>query len=152
MQGEVDYIPFGGHPSRPFVRTKTFLDVNCAEGGPERRLHGHGQAARPRLPERDVEACPLQLPDQDDGADARARRHRLRSTGRSPLAAEVFRIQTCISLIAQRGVEGAGDCVPAEDVQRDTLETLRERTSCSSASIAARPNPWPRADWSMLTS
>jgi hypothetical protein len=34
VKGEVDYIPVRGHPSRPFVRTKTFLDVNCAEGGP----------------------------------------------------------------------------------------------------------------------
>jgi hypothetical protein len=34
IKGEVDYIPFRGHPSRPFVRTKTFVDVNCAEGGP----------------------------------------------------------------------------------------------------------------------
>ena len=34
VKGEVDYIPFGGTPRRPFVRTRTFLDVNCAEGGP----------------------------------------------------------------------------------------------------------------------
>jgi hypothetical protein len=34
VKGEVDYIPFGGTPRRPFVRTRTFPDVNCAEGGP----------------------------------------------------------------------------------------------------------------------
>jgi hypothetical protein len=34
VKGAVDYIPFGGTPRRPFVRTRTFLDVNCAEGGP----------------------------------------------------------------------------------------------------------------------
>lgn len=34
VKGEVDFIPFGGTPRRPFVRTRTFLDVNCAEGGP----------------------------------------------------------------------------------------------------------------------
>lgn len=34
VRGEIDYIPFGGNPRRPFARTRTFLDVNCAEGGP----------------------------------------------------------------------------------------------------------------------
>ncbi len=34
IQCEIDYIPFKGKPRRPFVRTRTFLDVNCAEGGP----------------------------------------------------------------------------------------------------------------------
>jgi len=34
IQGEIDYIPFKGKPRRPFVRTRTFLNVNCAEGGP----------------------------------------------------------------------------------------------------------------------
>lgn len=34
VKGAIDYIPSGGRPQRPFVRTRTFLDVNCAEGGP----------------------------------------------------------------------------------------------------------------------
>jgi len=34
IRGEIDYIPFGRNPRRPFVRTRTFLAGNCAEGGP----------------------------------------------------------------------------------------------------------------------
>jgi hypothetical protein len=34
VRGEVDYIPAGGPPRRPFVRSRVFLDRNCSEGGP----------------------------------------------------------------------------------------------------------------------
>ena len=33
VKAEVNYIPAGGNPKR-FVRRGTFLDTNCAEGGP----------------------------------------------------------------------------------------------------------------------
>jgi hypothetical protein len=33
VHGEIDYIPFKGKPRRPFLRTRTFPDANCAEGG-----------------------------------------------------------------------------------------------------------------------
>jgi len=34
IHGAIDHIPFKGTARRPFVRTRTFMDVNCAEGGP----------------------------------------------------------------------------------------------------------------------
>jgi hypothetical protein len=34
IHGAIDFIPFKGKARRPFLRTRTFLDVNCAEGGP----------------------------------------------------------------------------------------------------------------------